>query len=311
MARAAFWLLLVAAVAVALLQLRRGWETEEQRRYAEMRTAFVPESFEVLGTIDRALRETSGLAVSVRYPDVVWSHNDSGDDARVYALDRSGAVVARLDLEGIEARDWEAMDRGPCALDPGTECLYLADTGDNVRRRDVLVIHLVPEPDPYADLETVSPEGSLRYLYPDGPRDAEAVAVAADGTVVIVTKGRAGEIRLFSIDPEAVRRAIRDDAPVQLDAGTRLPIEPDWDVGRVATGAAFRPDGGVLAVRTLSEIYFFGWPDLDEVAPPCFLGRQEPQGEAIAWEPSGAILLSSETNARGPGRLLRVRCGGV
>jgi hypothetical protein len=307
----AFSLLVVVAIAVALLQLRSGRQSEAQRAYAELRTAFVPDSIEVLGVLDPIMRETSGLATSARDPGVVWSHNDSGDEARFYALDLQGRVVSYFDLEGIEARDWEAMDRGPCALDPTSECLYLADTGDNVRRRDVLEIHLVPEPDPRSEPASVKPEGTLRYLYPEEARDAEAVAVAPDGMVVVVNKGRTGRVQLFRIAPEWVRQAVRDGVPVAMDAGVALPIEPDWDVGRVVTGAAFRPDGAVLAVRTLSEIYFFGWPGLDEVAPPCFLGRREPQGEAIAWEASGAILLSSETNARGPGELLRVRCGGV
>ncbi|NNK63442.1 MAG: hypothetical protein HKO98_09515, partial [Gemmatimonadetes bacterium] len=166
LAYAALWLLLVAAIAIALVQLRGGRQTEAQRLYAEGRTAFAPDSIEVLGTLDRAMRETSGLAVSVEHAGIVWSHNDSGDEARIYALDLTGLVVARFELEGVEARDWEAMDRGPCVLNPGAECLYVADTGDNVRRRDVLEIHLVPEPDPRSGRTSVVAEGSLRYLYP-------------------------------------------------------------------------------------------------------------------------------------------------
>ena len=301
--------LLVALVVIVVAVLINGASrTDALRRYAETRAAYAPDTIEVLGEMDPALRESSGLAVSTRYGGVIWSHNDSGDEATVYALDSGGAVVARFDLEGVEARDWEAMDRGPCVRDPEATCLYLADTGDNVRRRDVLVVHLVPEPDPSTGGGLVETEGALRYLYPEGPLDAEAVAVAPDGTVVVVNKGRDPQIRLFSIDPERVRSSVLDDTAVRLDAGTPLPIEPDWDVGRVVTGAAFHPDGSALAVRTLTEIYFFSWPDLAPVGSPCFLGRTEPQGEAIAWESDGAILLSSETNGRGPGRLLRVRC---
>lgn len=302
---------LLAVLAIVVLQVRRTWETEEQRAYADLRTSFAPDSVEVLGTIDLELRETSGLALSPAHPGVVWSHNDSGDEARFYAMDWSGRVVARFDVEGVEARDWEAMDRGPCPTDPDRACLYLADTGDNVRRRDVLTIHVVPEPDVNQGSGEVKPIGRLRYLYPDEPRDAEAVAVAPDGTVVIVTKGRAPDIRLYRIDALRVHDAVAADEPTRLDEGRALAIEPDWDVGRVVTGAAFHPGGEALAVRTLSEIFFFGWPGLEETAPPCFLGRREPQGEAVAWEASGALVLTSERNFRGSGELLRVWCGGA
>jgi hypothetical protein len=304
-------LLLGVALVVVLQQLRRADRTQAAERFAEARMSFAPDSVEVLGRIDPRLRETSGLATSTREGAAYWSHNDSGDDALLYALDPTGAVVAVFELADVEARDWEALDRGACPADETASCLFVADTGDNVRRRDVLLVHVVPEPDPMSGGGTVEVAGTLRYLYPDGARDAEGVAVAADGSVVVVTKGRVPEIRLFVIDGARVREAVATDTPVRLGAGVALPIVPDWDVGRVVTGAAFSPDGSVLAVRTLSEIYFYGWPDLNEVAPPCFLGRREPQGEAIAWQDAGTVILTSETNGRGPGELLRVRCGGL
>ena len=151
----------VAVVALALLVLVQARaESPAERRYAELRMSFVPDSIQELGPVDLALRETSGLAVSAAHPGVLWSHNDSGDEARFYAMDGSGSVVARFDVADVEARDWEAMDRGPCPLDPQASCLYLADTGDNVRRRDVLTVHVVPEPDPSGPSTTVEPAGT-------------------------------------------------------------------------------------------------------------------------------------------------------
>lgn len=277
--------------------------------YAELRIAFAADSVRELGELPRALRESSGLAVSRDHPGIVWSHNDSGDDARFYAIDQTGAIVAIFDVEGVEAQDWESMDIGPCPTEPGVTCLFLADTGDNVRRRDLLTIHVVPEPDPRLREGSVEPLGRIRYLYPDRPRDAEGVAVSPSGEIVIVTKGRAGNIMMFSLVAARVREAIETDEPVRLGPGTRLSIEPDWDIGRVVTGASFHPDGDRIALRTLSEIYFFNWPAFDEASPPCFLGRREPQGEGIGWEASESLVLTSETTSMGPGTLLRVWCG--
>lgn len=309
----AIGLLFVVAGAVAFaLAFRHASraQTPEERALARERADFAPDSIAALGRIDGALRESSGLAVAADGMHL-WSHNDSGDEARFYALDRTGARVAGFEVEGVEARDWESMDAGPCALDPTRRCLYLADIGDNARRRDVLTVHLVPEPaEPRIDA-AVAPLGRLRYLYPDQARDAEAVAISPAGDFVVITKGRTGDILVFHLEPEALRSAIESDAPVRFEQGRDLGLVPDWPVGRVVTGAAFRPDGAVLAVRTLSEIHFLDWPALTEAAPACFLGTLEPQGEAVAWDSDGALLLTSETTWKGPGMLTRVRCTGV
>ncbi|MEK9501484.1 hypothetical protein WI372_10890 [Gemmatimonadota bacterium DH-20] len=304
-------LLVAGAVAFALaFRYASRAQTPEERAFARERADFAPDSIAALGRIDAALRESSGLAVASDGMHL-WSHNDSGDEARFYALDRTGARVATFELEGVEAQDWESMDAGPCALDPSRRCLYLADTGDNARRRDVLTVHLVPEPDePRLDAR-VAALGRLRFLYPARARDAEAVAVSPAGDFVVISKGRTGDIVLFHLEPEALRSAIESDAPVRFERGRGLGLVPDWPVGRVVTGAAFRPDGAVLAVRTLSEIHFFDWPALTEAAPACFLGTLEPQGEAVTWDSDGALLLSSETSWKGPGMLTRVRCAGV
>ena len=92
-----------------------------------------------------------------------------------------------------------------------------------------------------------------------------------------------------------------------LAAGRRLPIQ-------LATGAALNPAGDVLAARTYSEIYFFRWPIADQpeqVAEACFLGDAEPQGEAIAFQDDGRLVLSSESTTKRTGHLQVVRCPGV
>ena len=39
------------------------------------------------------LLEGSGLAASRRPPGVFWTHNDPGDSARLFAIDRQGRVL--------------------------------------------------------------------------------------------------------------------------------------------------------------------------------------------------------------------------
>lgn len=141
---------------------------------------------------------------------------------------------------------------------------------------------MVAEPDPAEPARTVTPLGRLRFAYPDGRHDVEALAVHPDGDVVLVTEGRTPRVLLYDV--------------------------PAADV---VTGGAFDPCGRTLAVRTYTEIFFLPWPLPDTLPaepPSCFLGDLEPQGEAVAWEGEDALLLSSEADGGDRGRLLRVRC---
>ena len=89
--------------------------------------------------------ETSGLALSRRTPGVLWTHNDSGNEPFLYALDSTGTIMGHVRVSGAALIDWEDMAAGPC--NAGT-CLFIADIGDNPGRRDSISIYVVPEPLP-------------------------------------------------------------------------------------------------------------------------------------------------------------------
>ena len=71
-----------------------------------------------------AATELSGLVLSRAQPNVLWTHNDSGDRARVLAIAPDGRQLADLDVAGADAVDWEDIAATKDAL-------YLSDTGDN------------------------------------------------------------------------------------------------------------------------------------------------------------------------------------
>jgi hypothetical protein len=88
------------------------------------------EQAEVLLRIDDPrVVESSGLVASRRHAGVLWTHNDSGDAARLFAIGRDGRVLATLRLAGVQARDWEAMAVG--RDDRGAPALFVGDIGDN------------------------------------------------------------------------------------------------------------------------------------------------------------------------------------
>ena len=310
----------------------RPWAAQQigslaRTSYFEQGRAHGPRMIEELGPLPSELRESSGLAVSRTQPGVLWSHNDSGDTPTLYAIDLKGRLLARVAVTDAIARDWEDIAMGTCPWEEpsGRQCLYVADTGNNDRSRNVLTVFVVLEPtvagaDPASPLPVQA--RAFRFRYPGESEDAEAIAVLPNGDVTIVTKGRTQKISFFGVSRADVAKAVTSGevltAANQGDTG----IAPDQGLGRWATAAAMSPDGITLAVRTYSEIFFFAaengpstglgaspqghrWRDLKR---PCFLGDTEPQGEAIDFLDEKTLVLGSETSQGRQGMLHRVRC---
>lgn len=303
-------LAVIVALAVVAL-IRSQSDATRRRRYFAARSIHAPLSVDTLGTLDPDLRESSGLAVSRRWPGVLWTHNDSGDEPRFFAMDRHASVLGVWTVTNATAIDWESMDLGPCPTVEG-DCLYLSDTGNNALNRDTMAVWVVPEPDPSDTVRTVEALGAVRFAYPDGPHDVEGLAVDPGGDLVLVTKGRSGPTLLYTIPVHEASVAMTTGRAITVGKAHVLPIEPDWVLNRIVTGAAIDPSARFLALRTYSELYVLPWPLPDSLPPDppsCFLGDLEPQGEAVAWEREDrAFLLTSETADGERGRLLRVEC---
>lgn len=267
------------------------------------------------GTIQSPrLRESSGVAVSRTHAGVLWSHNDSGDGPFVYALDLQGRDLGAVRIPGAGAVDWEDMTLGPCPPGAGAgDCLFLADVGDNLEVRPFVTVYAVPEPTPPigpGDTTGVTaPPAALRLRFPDGSHDVEAVYVSRRDTALsLVSKGRSGPIRVY----RAPRQAWDADSIVTVERIQTLPIDPDPRAGRWVTGAAIRPDGRLVAVRTLHDVYLFAAGIAGQLSPAarrCPIARQEYQGEAVDFLDDTTLVLTSETGGRAAwGTIHTVRC---
>lgn len=240
---------------------------------------------------DKQIKESSGLAASRRHAGVFWTHNDSGDSARLFAIDAEGRTRATLAVEGAQAVDWEDL----CAFTWRERAwLLVADTGDNDRKREHVVLYLIEEP---ADLPVT---GSLRVAarvevrYEDGPHDCESVAVdETSGTVLLVTKQRlSGRPGLYTFPlPEDLARP----APVFARKAAELNLPP------LTTAMDVAPDGRLAVVLTYGDAYAFprrageGWVEAFGRAPVVVKLPPRRQGEALCFGHDGRSLwLTSE-----------------
>lgn len=234
--------------------------------------------------------ELSGLAASPDQPGVLWTHNDSGDRPRVFALRADGSVAADLDVPGAQALDWEDIAIGP--QPGGGRALYIADIGDNNAQRDAVEVYRVPEPRVPATGTTASAV-RLRLRYPDGPHDAETLLVdPRSGELAIVTKSFSGQSGVYV----ARARAAADGTTITLRRTGML----EFGVGGLATGGSVSADGRVVAVRTYTGIVAWARRPGASLAAtfrraPC-RGRValggEGQGEALALSRDGHAFLT-------------------
>lgn len=231
---------------------------------------------------DPHITEASGIVASTAYDSVLYTHNDSGDAARFFAIDGSCRTRATFVLTGVQARDWEDISRGP----RGT--LWLGDIGDNeaTRVKGVLV-HRVTEPAP-ADGVVRLAATSYRLRYADGPHDAEALLVhPRTGQVLVVTKGFGGG---------AVYAA---PAPLQAETPNILRQVGHVSVPEV-TGGDISPDGSHVVLRNYTAAYEWAVEGDDVAAalkgePTRIPLPRSPQGEAITYSRDGkALIVASE-----------------
>ncbi len=272
------------------------------------RPRVMPELREQVGELPTSIRESSGVAVSRRQGGFLWTHNDSGHENRLYAVNQQGDVLATFRVPGATNIDWEDIALGPCPGRSG-DCLYIADTGDNLRSRDSVSIYIVPEPIASADrrsgVQNTEPARRVDFQYEDGPHNVEAMAVGPSGEILLVSKGQRSPIQAYSLRPD------------ELFAG-ELVLRPKNDVGMLelrvmapwVTGAAFSPSGDRLVVRSYTELFFYTLVSgaLVQEGDPCFFGAFEPVGEAVDFLDSRTLVMTSEALRRRPGPITLVRC---
>ncbi len=242
-------------------------------------------------------KEVSGIVKSRQWPGVFWVHNDSGDETRVYPVQRDGSLFksARAAdqpgvlLGGVINSDWEAI-----AYDASGH-LIIADVGNNSNGRRDLALHYFAEPEPTAGYSAALKSVFVRYpeqkAWPapkdDFNYDCEGVFTKGD-TVYLVTKRRSDSLtRLYRLDdPQAGR----------INTLTRL---ADFDVRGRATAADATADGRRLAVLTYDAVWLFeaatpGGDDWFSGAVYWLPFTGAPGAEGICFENDDTLLIAAE-----------------
>jgi hypothetical protein len=240
--------------------------------------AHAADSTLLLHFADAQIDESSGLGTSSYGDGIVYTHNDSGDTARFFAVNSSGATVAIYTLKGATAHDWEDMETGTDAS--GKPVLYFGDIGDNSSKRTEIDVYQVPEPrGPSANVPWVR----YRFTYPDGPHNAETLMVDPHTH------------RIFIASKAALGNGLLYEAPAALSttAINKLAVVvPQRSVPMLTTSGDISPDGKLMVLLTYFSAY---WSLGVNGKLHAFPVTEQRQDEAIAFTRDGkSVLVGSE-----------------
>jgi hypothetical protein len=244
-----------------------------------------------------SIGEASGIAASRKNTNVLWTHNDSGDSARIYAMSHDGTHLGIYNLAGASARDYEDIAIGPGPLE-GLDYLYIGDIGDNNGQYTYITVHRVAEPVVDSNQSpvnlTLSGVDSIELQYPDGPRDAETLMVDPITKDIYIISKRT----LYS-------RVYRAAYPQSTSSTTMLEYKCQLPWGW-AVGGDISPAGNIVIVRGYynASVWYRGQ---DTNLWDAFSGQEcsvnlktEPQGEAICFDAEGCSYYTVSENLYQP-----------
>ncbi len=238
--------------------------------------------------------EASGLARSQRHPNVFWVTNDDGPSV-LYAIDGTGRDLGRVTVKDAKNRDWE--DLASFTLD-GVPYLVVADIGDNEGQRKDVRLYVIEEPE--AGDDKVKPAWRVEFTYPEGPRDAESIAVDVDNERILILTKRDVPALLYSVPLNPGTKKRIDAERLGEVASLPQPSRSDLQFTSRDNSWHWQPtsmdianEGDQAIVLTYGGVYRYPRsPDQDWLEalqqPPVIISRsRNRQAESIAFDAAG------------------------
>lgn len=243
-----------------------------------------PSSFAISG---KKLKEASGISYSKSHQGQLWVEQDSGNPSVLYLLKTDGSVTDSVAITGATNRDWEdiAIGNGP---DNGKTYLYVGDIGDNNLNHEEYAVYRFEEPG--TNVHEVTTFDKIRFVYPDGFHDAEA----------LVVDNSTKDIYIFT-KRDAKSRVYRLTYPQNTTSVNFAQFVTELGYNGVVS-ACLSPVNNELIIKTYTSLYYYGKNNsnalslISEVEPIALDYQVEAQGEAVCFaaDATGFYTLSEE-----------------
>ena len=250
-------------------------------------------------TLPKKLKEVSGIT-KIKDSDLLWMHNDSGNESYVYGLDKEGDVQRSIKVKA-KNNDWEDITSD----DAGN--LYIGDFGNNDNKRKNLSILKIKSEDLFTkDKFTVE---KIKFSYPDQYEfpphkdqflfDAEALFYFNKYLYVFTksnVKDAYGTTKLYKIP--AMAGKYQATLIGEFDFGVAIDNK--------ITGACISPDKKKIALITQNKIALFS----SFISDDFFNGdlvfidlNHTSQKEAITFIDNNTVYITDEKNENTGGKL--------
>jgi hypothetical protein len=208
-------------------------------------------SLQIACQLPSYLNEASGIELSS--DGTFWTHNDSGNEAKIYQVDDQCNVIRIVNLLGVTNNDWEDLALSDSAI------LYVGDFGNNANDRTNLAIYYfstsyLPLGESYVSPSIIHFNHSEQTTFPP-----QADAMHFDTEAMIL---RGDSLFLFSKDRSSPFTGITYEYAIPANAGSYTISRIDSFVvstqgGSAVTSADFLSDINRLYLLTTSEILEF------------------------------------------------------
>ncbi len=294
--RISAWLLVAMALAAAIyFKSMLGLGSQEISE--EPRTEWT----QVALLADREISESSGLVLSERNPDCFWTHNDSGDAARLFLVHCDGRTIARLKVAGANAIDWEDI---AFTTIEGSPKIIIGDIGGNAQKRNHVTLYVLSEPKflfdaskPAHPIEsTARVETSVDVTFEGGVTNYEGIAVDHAGKSILIFEKALLGGRVYSLPlPELSKKKTVTQA--KLIAKTSIPFACACDISADSKSIVVvtYQVGCLITRRTKDDGTIEDWSEALKREPIVFPLPRMRQTEAVCFSKDAkSIFLTSE-----------------
>ncbi len=222
--------------------------------------------------------ESSGVAVSQRFENVLWTHNDSNSGPMLFAVEEDGTLIRSYEVPGAINRDWEDISLDSDGI------LYIFDNSSRNDPQGRNVVYIFPEPDPRSEERIRSPRRIfLQYPEGEGPFDCEAMFVWR-GSIYLVTKPWDGSLPRIYMGSD-------------LRNGGRMKYVGQIRVNAMVTGGDISADGKRIVLASYRALMVFegeGPPERLLLTDPLLCELNARQVEAAAWSGASIVLTNEQ-----------------
>lgn len=251
---------------------------------------------------DKEMDETSGIAASALFKNMLYVHNDSGDTTRFFMISPDGKLHHTIYYQGRldEYIDCEDVAVGPGPV-KGKSYVYIGDIGDNGVNKTTVVIYRMQESHTWEKDSIIHATADKLYLkYPDGPKDAETLMLDPIGKLLSVVTKRKDTVRIYTAPLN-----FKDNDTVTLTFRGKLFFEGTKPFKWITSGNISR-DGEHILLKSYQNVYYWNRKDKEPIwetmqrQPRILPYKVEKQGEAIGFSADGKLYYTTSEGVFSP-----------